>query len=240
MFTHCAHACVRVCVIKHSLIYGPILFKFAVNILQITTSSMGYVLVMLTHRAHVYQRARASAWLKHSLIFGRIFFKFAGHLLHMTTFKDYVLFMFTHCAYACVRVCVIKHSLIYGPILFKFAVNILQITTSSMSYVHIMFTHRGHEREQAHAWLTVRLSMVGLSSNLRWTYYKSQQVARATYCSYSRTARTRVCPRVVKHSIIFGRILFKLDVHILQMITSYMGYILIMFKHRVCERACAR
>jgi hypothetical protein len=48
---------------------------------------------------------------------------------------------------------------------------------------------------------------------------------------------------VVKKPIIFGRILFKLDVHILQMTTSYMGYILIMFNLCVhacmCERECA-
>jgi hypothetical protein len=41
--------------------------------------------------------------------------------------------------------------------------------------------------------------------------------------------------RVVKHSIIFGRILFKCDGHILQMTTSYMGYIL-----NMCTRVCAR
>jgi hypothetical protein len=49
--------------------------------------------------------------------------------------------------------------------------------------------------------------------------------------------------RVVKQSIIFGRILFKFDGHILQMTTSYMGYVLMMFNHCVhacmCERACA-
>jgi hypothetical protein len=77
MFTHRARACVRTCaracVIKHSLIYRPILFKCAVNILQITASSMGYLLFMFTHRAH--------AWLKHSLIFGRILLKFAGHIM---------------------------------------------------------------------------------------------------------------------------------------------------------------
>jgi hypothetical protein len=66
MFTHRTHACERPCararVIKRSLIYGRILFKFAVNILQITSSSMDYVLSMFTHRAHacgrVCERAR--------------------------------------------------------------------------------------------------------------------------------------------------------------------------------------
>jgi hypothetical protein len=70
MFTHRAHACeracARACVIKNSLIYGPTLLKFAVDILQITSSSMGYVLTyiawaMFTHRAHACERARACA-----------------------------------------------------------------------------------------------------------------------------------------------------------------------------------
>jgi hypothetical protein len=69
MFTHRAHACERACeragMIKHWLIYRPILFKFkfSVNILQITTSSMGYLLFMFTHHAHACERERASARL---------------------------------------------------------------------------------------------------------------------------------------------------------------------------------
>jgi hypothetical protein len=53
----------------------------------------------------------------------------------------------------------------------------------------------------------------------------------------------------LKHSIISGQIRFKFAAHILQMTTSYMGCILIMFTHRVyasghacasgvCERPC--
>jgi hypothetical protein len=45
--------------------------------------------------------------------------------------------------------------------------------------------------------------------------------------------RTCTSARVVKHAITFGRILFKFDGHILQMTTSYMGYILNMFKHQI-------
>jgi hypothetical protein len=97
IFTHRAHAyeraCARVCVIKHSLIYGRTLFKFAVNILQITTSSMGYVLFMFTHRAHM----RASSRVVKTFIFGRILFKFAGHILQMNTrYMGYTLIMFTN------------------------------------------------------------------------------------------------------------------------------------------------
>jgi hypothetical protein len=85
----------------------------------------------------------------HSLIFERIISKFAGNILLLTvSVKDYVLFIYTHrahvCERVCVRACVIKHSLIYGPTLFKFAVNIIHITTSSMGYVLCMFTHRAH------------------------------------------------------------------------------------------------
>jgi hypothetical protein len=76
LVTHSVYACKRAsacaCVITHSLIYGWMHFKFAVNILQITTSSMGYVLFMITHcardltagarasaRGRAYKRARA-------------------------------------------------------------------------------------------------------------------------------------------------------------------------------------
>jgi hypothetical protein len=45
-------------VINCPLIYGRFLFKFAVNILQITTSGMGYVFFMITHRAHACERER--------------------------------------------------------------------------------------------------------------------------------------------------------------------------------------
>jgi hypothetical protein len=93
-------------VIKHWLNYEPILFKFAVNILYITPSSMGYVRFMFIHRARACNLSRTRgthAWLKHSLIFGRILFKFAGHILQMTTsYMGYILIMFMHRGDACV------------------------------------------------------------------------------------------------------------------------------------------
>jgi hypothetical protein len=100
MFTHREHACERVCartcVIKHSLNYEPILLKFAVNILQLTTSSKGCVLFMFTH--HACERACVSARaVTHSIIFERILFKFDGHILQITT-------SYTACTH--VRVCV--------------------------------------------------------------------------------------------------------------------------------------
>jgi hypothetical protein len=73
-------------VINCSLTYGRFLFKSAVNILQITTSSKGYVFFMFIYRAHACERACASARVvKYSIIFGRILFKLDGHILQMTT-----------------------------------------------------------------------------------------------------------------------------------------------------------
>jgi hypothetical protein len=66
-------------VIKSVLIHGRILFKFAVNRLQITTSSMGYILIMFTHRAHACGRAcagarvRARVWFRARLSLDRFF-----------------------------------------------------------------------------------------------------------------------------------------------------------------------
>jgi hypothetical protein len=89
MFTHRGHARVVNC----SLIYGRFLFKLAVNILQITKRSKGYV--------HVH----APCVVKHSIIFGRIVFKFDGHILQMTTsYMRYILIMFNHRVHASVRV----------------------------------------------------------------------------------------------------------------------------------------
>jgi hypothetical protein len=137
----------RARMIKRSLIYGRIFFKFAVNILQVTSISMGYVLLIFTHCARVREHVCESAWLKHSLIFGRILFKFAGHILKITTsYMGYILrdilIMFTNREHARERTRasapVINCSPnIYGRFLFKFAVNILQITKSSKGYVHV-------------------------------------------------------------------------------------------------------
>jgi hypothetical protein len=158
-------------VIKHSLIYGPTLFKFAVNILQITTSSMGYVLlcsltvvktftylwtdslqICWAHTTDDHKLHGLHAYYVHaprdncSLIYGRFLFKFGVNILHITTSsKGYVLFMFTHRAHACERACtsarVVKQSIIFGRILFKFDGHILQLTTSYMGYILIMFNH---------------------------------------------------------------------------------------------------
>jgi hypothetical protein len=114
------------------------------------TRSVGYIFVVCTPRARACACVLNARVPVHSLIFERIISRFAGNILLLTiNVKDYVLFIFTHCAHACERACsracAIKHSLIYGPTFFKFAVNILQITTSSMGYVLFMITHHAHE-----------------------------------------------------------------------------------------------
>jgi hypothetical protein len=77
--------------------------------------------------------------------------------------------------------------------------NILRLTISGKDYVRFIVTHRVYacKRASASAWvISIHLSMDGFSSNLQWTYYKSHQVAWATYVSCSRTARTRASARV--------------------------------------------
>jgi hypothetical protein len=54
-YIHAPRARVRARVIKLSFIYG----RFAVNMLQITTRSMGFLLFMFTHRAHAFEHACA-------------------------------------------------------------------------------------------------------------------------------------------------------------------------------------
>jgi hypothetical protein len=75
--------------IKRSIIYERILFKFAVNRLQITTSSMGCVLFMFTYRV----RAR-TACVQARVCFGRILFQFAENTLQISTSSmGYILCM---------------------------------------------------------------------------------------------------------------------------------------------------
>jgi hypothetical protein len=225
--------CVRACVIKHSLIYGPLLFKFAVNILQITTSSMGYVLFMFTHRAHT---------LKHSLIFGRILFKFAGHILQMTTrYMGYILIMFTHRGHtrgrACAGASVINCSLIYGRFLFTFVVNILHITISSKGYVLFMFTHHTHacEREcEIQIWWVHTTNDHMLYIGIHTYHVRSLRACvRACVCE-------RACANasIIKRSLVFKRILFKFGGDIQQIPKSYMRYLICVWMHVLTARTC--
>jgi hypothetical protein len=59
-FTHRWHACASARMINCSLIYGRFFFKFPVNILHITTSSKGNVLIMSKHHVHACESVCAS------------------------------------------------------------------------------------------------------------------------------------------------------------------------------------
>jgi hypothetical protein len=90
---------------------------------------------------------------------------------------------------------VIKRPLLYGRILFKFAVNILHVSWHVAWAIYVVCARtactRASARVRPSAWLNIHLSMDRRFSNLRWTYYKSQQVVWAMYFSWSLTAHTR-------------------------------------------------
>jgi hypothetical protein len=102
-----------------------------------TTSYMGYIRIMFTHRGHTYELAcvRANV-ITYSLIYGRFLLKYAVNILQLTPSiaraTVYVLFLFTHhaCERACVSARVVTHSIIFGRIILKFDGHILQMTTS--------------------------------------------------------------------------------------------------------------
>jgi hypothetical protein len=124
MFTHlaraCERTCARACVINSSFIYGRFLFKFAVNILHITTSSKRYVLFMFTNRGHACERARPSACVIKTYTY---------------RLTDSLQICWAHTTNSHTL-----HGLHTYMLLFKFAVSILHITTSSKGYVLFMFT----------------------------------------------------------------------------------------------------
>jgi hypothetical protein len=131
----------------------------------------------------------------YSLISERILSKFAGDILWLTlSGKDYVLYIFTHCASACVSGRVVKSftNLWMDSLQIWWAYTTNDHTSHGIHTYHVHAPRaRARARVRARAWLTVRLCMDGFSSNLRWTYYRSQQVARVTYLLCSRTAHTR-------------------------------------------------
>jgi hypothetical protein len=130
--------------------------------------------------------------------------------------------------------------------------NILRLTIGVKDCILFVFMQRAHAcdaRVRESTWFSIvylwndSLQICGEHTN----YYKLHQLAWATYFSCSLTARTRSSAGVrarslLTHSLMFGQILFKFAGNIIQWITSYKGYILIMFTHRghARERACAR
>jgi hypothetical protein len=196
--------CVRARVIKRSPIYGRILFLFAVNILHITTSSMGYVLFIFTHRAHACERACASARVVKYCI--RLSLDgFSSHLLG----TYYKLWQVTCATYlSCSRTARMRASarirarawLRVRLYMDGFSSNLLwtyykwpKVTLATYLSYSRTARMRASARMRARAWLRVCLYMDGFSSNLLGTYYKSPQVAWATHFSCSCTAHTRVC-----------------------------------------------
>jgi hypothetical protein len=180
MFTHRASARV----IKRWLIYGRFFFKFDLNILQITTSSMGCVRVIFTHRVHACGRGTAFAQL----------------------WTDYFQLSFEH-------------------------------TTNYHKQHGLRTVHvhgpRARARVREHTWFGVLLSVDGLSSNVLGTYYRSPQIAWATYFSFPRTARAWASRRVnharmciLLCSLIFKRIISKFGGDIQQISRGYMGYLI--------------
>jgi hypothetical protein len=136
----------------------------------------------------------------------------------MTRCVGYICLVCTQCArvranraHVCVHLC-----------LDGLPGNILRITTSCMGYILWMFKHRARvceracesARVRARAWLSVRSSLDRLPPNVQRTYEKSPQVAWAMYF-FMFKHRARECEsacvsaRVIKRSLIFGRILSK-------------------------------
>jgi hypothetical protein len=112
MFTHRAHPYERACasarVVKHSILFGRILFKFDGHILQMTTSYMGYILNMFKNRVHacVCKRACASARvIKRSLISERILSKFGVNIQQISRgYRRYLICVWMHVLTACTSI----------------------------------------------------------------------------------------------------------------------------------------
>jgi hypothetical protein len=147
-FSFSRTARMRARVINHLLIYGQILFKFAVNILQITKSSMDYVLFIFTHCAHACERMCTSGRMVKTFTYLWTD-SFQSCWAHTT--NDHKLHglqtYHVHAPRASSRM--INCSLTYERFLFKFAVNILQITIRSKGYVLFIFMHRAYACEGA-------------------------------------------------------------------------------------------
>jgi hypothetical protein len=187
----------RACV--NSLIFVRILSKFAGNILRLTIGGQG----LRTARVRLsmdgfssFHKSHKVAWatylscpraVKNVLIF---LFWYAGHILQMPqSYMDYILIMITHRTHSCKRSFASERMINCSLIYWRIFTDYIQITTSSMDYVRFIFTHSADAcgRVRACVWFSVRLSLDGFSSNLLETYYKSPQVAWATYFSW------RVC-----------------------------------------------
>jgi hypothetical protein len=144
----------------------------------------------------------------------RIFSKFGGNILWvMTRIVACLIFSARNAHTTHARACVLNARMC------AFA----YISTDSLQicWEHITTHHKcqglrsfhvytpPHARVRARAWLSIQLSLDGFSSNLMDTYNKWPQVTWDTYLSCSSITCTRVSARVIKHSLIFERILSK-------------------------------
>jgi hypothetical protein len=116
IFTHRERECASARVINCTLIYGRFLFKFVVNIIHLTTSSQGYVLVMFTHRT-ASTRVQALAWFTSQLSLDGLSSNLMGtyYKWAQVTWDTYLSCSITACVCerACASASVIKRSLIF-------------------------------------------------------------------------------------------------------------------------------
>jgi hypothetical protein len=133
--THRVYACkdapASACVITHSLIYGRILFKFAVNYNSTCYKS--------------HQVARARAWFNSQLSLDGFSSNLMGtyYKWPQVTWDTYVSCSNTACVCerACASASVIKRSLIFERILFRFGGDKRQIPIGYMRYLICVWMH---------------------------------------------------------------------------------------------------
>jgi hypothetical protein len=135
----------------------------------------------------------------HSLIFERILSKFAGNIIWLTlSGKDYVLFIFTHRAYACERawlnVCLFMDG-------FSSNLRWTYYTLQPVAWATYFSSSRTvRTRASARVWARVVKTLTNLwmdsLKNVLGTYYKWPHVTWYTYLSCSCVAGTRARARV--------------------------------------------
>jgi hypothetical protein len=153
----------------------------AVNILQITTSSMGYVLFMITHRAHACERAvKTSLDGFSSNLLGTYYrwpqVKWATHLSSRTAVTRASARVWVR-AWLTVRLFMDGFSSNLGWTYYT-SQQLARDTYVSCSRIA---RTRVSARVRARAWFNSQLSLDGFFSNVMCTYYKWPQGTWDTY-----------------------------------------------------------